>query len=179
MRRHALFIVALILFMAGCAASPDPRTGGFFGGVHGLATGTYDKRVQEREESLERLRALQQEMKSDEAELQASKESLEEIIRWEQEAIRELETGSAAILAELEGLESQDAEKMDEVARIRERIAGLQKDMRRQQSALDALEGEGRGNEDAELRLQQLTKQREALRQEYDMLLEMTLDLAG
>lgn len=179
MIRIPVILTLSVLFMAGCAASQDPRSGGFFGGVHGLATGTYEKRVQEREQSLELLRALQQDMRSEEADLQAEKKSLEEVILWEREAIQELETDSASLLAELERMQSQDERKKAEVAKIRERIAGLQKEMGRQRSALDALEGDGVGDVDADLRLQQLIKQREALRQEYEMALEMTLDLAG
>lgn len=56
-----------LIALAGCAADPsnDPRTGGFFGGVRGLASGDYDLRQQElqdeRDESLNELRALREE----------------------------------------------------------------------------------------------------------------------
>jgi soluble cytochrome b562 len=56
-----------LFILGGCAADPsnDPRTGGFFGGVHGLAAGDYDLRQQQlqgqRDESLNQLRALREE----------------------------------------------------------------------------------------------------------------------
>lgn len=56
-----------LLALAGCAADPsnDPHSGGFFGGVRGLAAGDYDVRQEqlhgERDESLNELRALRQE----------------------------------------------------------------------------------------------------------------------
>ncbi|MBK7982680.1 MAG: hypothetical protein IPP10_09790 [Candidatus Competibacteraceae bacterium] len=56
-----------VLALAGCAADPgnDPRSGGFLGGVRGLASGDYELRQQqlrgERDESLNELRALRRE----------------------------------------------------------------------------------------------------------------------
>jgi chromosome segregation ATPase len=56
-----------LVLLAGCATDPsnDPHTGGFFGGVHGLASGDYDARQQgleeQRGESLNQLRALREE----------------------------------------------------------------------------------------------------------------------
>ncbi|MFO1420196.1 MAG: hypothetical protein U1F59_04480 [Candidatus Competibacteraceae bacterium] len=65
-----------LLVLGGCAADPsnDPHTGGFFGGVHGLAAGDYDVRQQQlqgqRDQSLNQLRALREEGSYLEAERQ-------------------------------------------------------------------------------------------------------------
>jgi len=65
-----------LLILGGCAADPtnDPRTGGFFGGMRGLAAGDYEVRQQElqgqRDESLNQLRALREEGADLEAERQ-------------------------------------------------------------------------------------------------------------
>lgn len=65
-----------LLILAGCATDPnnDPHSGGFFGGVHGLASGDYDARQQilqeQRGESLNQLRALREEGSYLEAERQ-------------------------------------------------------------------------------------------------------------
>ena len=56
-----------LLLLGGCAADPtnDPHGGGFFGGVHGLAAGDYETRQQglqeQRDDSLNQLRALREE----------------------------------------------------------------------------------------------------------------------
>lgn len=56
-----------LLILGGCTTDPtnDPRTGGFFGGMHGLAAGDYDVRQQQlqdqRDASLNQLRALREE----------------------------------------------------------------------------------------------------------------------
>jgi chromosome segregation ATPase len=62
--------------LGGCAADPtnDPRSGGFFGGVRGLAAGDYDMRQQalqgQRDDSLNQLSALQEEGEALETERQ-------------------------------------------------------------------------------------------------------------
>lgn len=64
------------LILGGCTADPtnDPRSGGFFGGVHGLAAGDYEMRQQslqgQRDDSLNQLRALREEGEYLEAERQ-------------------------------------------------------------------------------------------------------------
>jgi chromosome segregation ATPase len=64
------------LVVGGCTTDPtnDPRSGGFFGGVHGLAAGDYDTRQQglqgQRDDSLNQLRALREEGASLETERQ-------------------------------------------------------------------------------------------------------------
>ncbi len=71
-----------LLILAGCATDPnnDPHSGGFFGGVHGLASGDYDARQQilqeQRGESLNQLRALREEGSYLEAERQMKAEDV-------------------------------------------------------------------------------------------------------
>jgi chromosome segregation ATPase len=68
--------VLSVLVLGGCAADPtnDPRAGGFFGGVRGLAAGDYDMRQQalqgQRDDSLNQLSALQEEGEALETERQ-------------------------------------------------------------------------------------------------------------
>ena len=81
-------------------------------------------------------------------------------------------------LAELDRLEAKEAKDQAVAAELKGLIAELQKDIQRQQYALDTFEDEPMGSNDAELRLQQLIEQRDALHKEYELLLEFYLDLA-
>ncbi|MCB1776787.1 MAG: hypothetical protein KDI50_05055 [Candidatus Competibacteraceae bacterium] len=71
-----------LLILNACATDPtnDPHTGGFFGGVHGLAAGDYEVRQQElqgeRDETLNELRALREEGAYLETERQMKAEEL-------------------------------------------------------------------------------------------------------
>ena len=74
--RIASGVLSGALVLGGCAADPtnDPRSGGFFGGVRGLAAGDYDMRQQalqgQRDDSLNQLSALQEEGEALETERQ-------------------------------------------------------------------------------------------------------------
>lgn len=50
-------LLVLCVIVAGCAGptDPDPRSGGFIGGLQGLSSGTYEKRIAKLEMELARL----------------------------------------------------------------------------------------------------------------------------
>lgn len=54
--RGRLLLAASLLLLA-CVDSTDPAEGGFFNGVSGIASGTYDARVEEREREVAAARA--------------------------------------------------------------------------------------------------------------------------
>jgi chromosome segregation ATPase len=45
------------LVLAACVTSDDPRAGGFIGGISGLSSGAYDRRVQDRQDATSALQA--------------------------------------------------------------------------------------------------------------------------
>ena len=88
-----------------------------------------------------------------------------------QAEITELEKKTKALAAK------QGADQK-RVAELRKRTAALKKQMGKQSSALDALEGSGLGDEEMDLRRKQMEQQRDALRKEYDLLMKMQMELA-
>ena len=71
-----LIIVGLVcsFLFQGCATTTDPREGGLAGGIHGLSTGKYEKRIQQREERLNKLKQIQKDLEEEQAALAAEKE---------------------------------------------------------------------------------------------------------
>ncbi len=51
--RKAVIIAGLGALLSACQTSSDPTQGGLFGGVSGMASGAYDKRIQDRNQNLE------------------------------------------------------------------------------------------------------------------------------
>jgi hypothetical protein len=47
--KNLLITAAAALSLLGCAENPDPSEGGFFTGVQGLSSGSYDERIESRE----------------------------------------------------------------------------------------------------------------------------------
>ncbi len=176
--RSGLLLFALAIFCSGCASSTDPREGGFFGGVQGLQSGAYEERVQSREESLDRLRALQAKLDAEQSSLGAEKRSLEEEIALERQNLTAMEQEVAGLKQSLDTYQAGDAQKQQQINKLRSRLAELKTTMQEQTSALDALEGSGTGNIDQDLRRRQLEEQRRALQEEFGLLMDLSLELS-
>jgi len=176
--RSGLLLFALAIFCSGCASSTDPREGGFFGVVQGLQSGAYEERVQSREESLDRLRALQAKLDAEQSSLGAEKRSLEEEIALERQNLTAMEQEVAGLKQSLDTYQAGDAQKQQQINKLRSRLAELKTTMQEQTSALDALEGSGTGNIDQDLRRRQLEEQRRALQEEFGLLMELSLELS-
>jgi len=58
----AIFAALVALATTSCQSSGDPREDGFFGGVSGLASGSYEEMVQDRRSELEEEEAVRQEL---------------------------------------------------------------------------------------------------------------------
>jgi chromosome segregation ATPase len=176
--RSGLLLFALAIFCSGCASSTDPREGGFFGGVQGLQSGAYEERVQSREESLDRLRALQAELDAEQSSLGAEKRSLEEEVALERQNLTAMEQEVAGLEQSLDTYQADDTQKQQQINKLRSRLAELKTTMQEQTSALDALEGSGTGNRDQDLRRKQLEEQRRALQEEFELLMDLSLELS-
>ena len=175
----SLFSVGLLI---GCANQPtDPREGGLLGGISGLQTGAYDARVREREERLESMRAIEQQMAAERTDLDAQRATRQQQVAAERRRLSELNTEVASLSKTLDDLAVQHGTGDERVRELQERIAVLQQGMSQQQSGLDALEGMGAGggaDPAADLRRRQLEDQRKALQREYELLLQLSLELA-
>ena len=80
MREHLDTKLMIIGFLSvfvfeGCATSTDPREGGLAGGIHGLSSGKYEERIQQREDRLQKLKEMQKELDEEQAALMTEKET--------------------------------------------------------------------------------------------------------
>lgn len=185
MNTRWLAIAAATVALGACATTDDPREGGLIGGVQGLSSGAYERRVREREDNLAKLRAVQAELEQEGVALTAEKSKRRQVVDQERRKLAELEADVGALerrLAELDGSGSAGDQRIQE---LQDRLAGLKDRLARQGRDIDRLEGggsaadalEGQG-EVADARRRQLEAQRAALQQEYEELLNLTLMLA-
>ena len=128
-------ITAITAFqLAGCTENPDPSQGGFFAGVQGISSGSYDDRIESREADVAaaqaRNEALAGQISAAEQELSKAKF---ELLRQKQQATgldaamearvdKVLNTnpggGDAATLAELESTIKAARDLSAELARL-------------------------------------------------------------
>ncbi|MBK1673083.1 hypothetical protein CKO35_07135 [Ectothiorhodospira shaposhnikovii] len=171
----ATFPLALL---TACATSTDPREGGLLGGMQGLGSGAYEARVQEREARLEELRQTQRMLEGERDDLELRKAEQNRQVAAERARLSRLDADVSALDREVRTLSTQHGQGDRRVQELQARLAGLKQQMGQQQSALDALEGEGLGDTDADLKRRQLEQQRLALQKEYELLMQLSLELA-
>ncbi len=172
------FLCALALLGSGCASSTDPREGGFLGGVQGLQSGAYEERVQSRADSLNRLRDLQQDLDAKQANLESQKAGLEEELALERQSLAALDREVTGLEQSVETFQADDVQQKQQVQELQSRLDELKSRMQAQTSALDALEGSGTGSTDQDLRRRQLEEQRRALQEEFELLMDLSLELS-
>ena len=180
MRVQAIIVLVLstILF-GGCAGKDyDPGQGGFFGGLAGLSSGSYENRVQEREARLEQLRATRDHLNDEKARLDDRKSQAQARLAEDQDRVKTMQADITELEKKTKALAAKQGADQKRVEGLRKRTAALKKQMGKQSSALDALEGSGLGDEEMDLRRKQMAQQRDALRKEYDLLMKMQMELA-
>ncbi|WP_321528294.1 hypothetical protein [Sedimenticola selenatireducens] len=188
MKTQQTLVILATLLLTGCVTTDDPREGGFFGGVHGISSGSYERRAQEREENLAKVRAMQKELEAETESLDAQKHQRQLVLEQEQSKLATLNSDVKALEARLMTLGKEQGASDKRVADLQRRLDVLKGQLSKQQTSLDALEGGGTGGADAlegtgtgalgDTRRQQLEAQRLELQKEYDSLLSLTLMLA-
>lgn len=167
------------LLAAGCqTVSSDPREGGLLGGMSGLQSGAYEQRVRDREARLAEMRAMQEELERDQGALGQSREALRRQVADERSRLAHLNSDIAGLDRSISQLATRHGSEDQRVQSLRTRVTELKRQASRQQSSLDALEGSGVGDADTELRRRQLEEQRNALQREYELLMQLSLELA-
>ncbi len=162
--RH-LNIIALAASLAACATTDDPSKGGFISGMKNLSDGTYQKRVDDRQKTLENEQDanLQQTRALERANAQSAD------VKAERAAA---EARYASFQRDLDGMrgrlataEKANAKKKAEVAALNKQVDSLQAKTRMVQQ--DTFTPES----DKQKRLESLRKEREALDLEVEMLI--------
>ena len=149
-----------LLALAGCAADPtnDPHSGGFFGGVRGLASGDYDMRQQqlqdERDDSLSELRALRREGAS----LEATRQMKADEVAAQRRQLASLKARNREIAKRIDQLQRSKSATEQRTAELRRKQQQLTRNIQKFETDLD------RG----QLTATQANTRRLSLEREYD-----------
>ena len=159
------------VFLSGCLNSTDPREGGFFGGVAGLTSGTYEERVRDRQESLERAQALQRELEAEQAELDALRKNRASEVASAKSRMNDLQRDTRMLAQMVRSLEADNRGQEQTIRALQEQLDDLQ---RRIQVAQENNAGEAAVSQAKRSRLEE---QRKELEREYRLLLDLYLKL--
>lgn len=158
---RTLFVAAALLGLAACT-NDDPSRGGFFGGVSGLSSGTYERQTQARRDTLSAEQQRNQQLQTDAARTGAQRQQ---------------------VASERAALERQNAALGAEINRLRGKLSAAEAnrgqnaaELRRLSGELDALQASGNQvNNDPTLadaekrrRLDQLNQRKQLLERAID-----------
>ena len=177
MIRLLTFFLLSLLFLVGCASSTDPHEGGFFGGVQGLSSGEYDKRIEERQNRLDRMRQDKEALDRENKQLTKQDEVLQAKVDKEKHRLNKLNKDTNQLRKRIAELEKEGNVTQKEIDRLNKRMKALQHGIDSTNRSLDALEGDNGTPEAIEQRRARLEKQRSTLEKEYQLLLDLSLQL--
>jgi chromosome segregation ATPase len=157
---HIAISVSSVLILSGCAADPsnDPRSGGFFGGVRGLATGDYELRQQhlqeERNDGLNQLRALREEG----ADLEAERQMKAEEVAEQRRQLASLKARNQSLARQIDRLQRSKSTTEQRAAELRGRQQRLTRDIQTFETQL----------EKGQFSVEQAESKRLSLERQYD-----------
>lgn len=190
---------AVWLALSGCAnTSTDPREGGLLGGITGLQSGAYEQRIAEREQRLAELRATQEALHDESVWLDAWQESVTAEVLHERERLDALRQDLSQLEQRVNTLSREQAQSDQRIQALQERLAALRQQLDTHHSHLQGYQeptpshtgaalipagynpeaDEDVPDAEADERWQALQAQRRALQQEYESLIELSLQLA-
>lgn len=105
--RRGLIIGGVAAAVAACTGTEDPSRAGFLDGVGNLASGTYDRRIDEREQEL--------------TQTQATSSALQGELAQSERDLAALEAEEAQLVARLNTLERENQESRRRLAELRQR----------------------------------------------------------
>ncbi|MGB5158071.1 MAG: hypothetical protein WBN77_11640 [Desulfobacterales bacterium] len=173
-----IITILVAIALPSCATSNDPRQGGFFGGIAGLSSGTYDARVQQRQEELNRQRNTNQDLKEESRTLESKAQERESELNTERQRLAEMEENLSTLQANVDRLKAKSDKQKSEIASLKRKIKDARKRLKSQQAALDELDRAGGSAADPD-RYKVLVKERNRLADEFKKLLEYSKALSN
>lgn len=176
-RRLAIALV-LTTTLTACAVSSDPRQGGLLGGLHGLKTGAYDTRVQQRQAELDRQQSLNQGLKQQSETLEREVRAQDLVLVSEQQNLSKMENDLSNMESDLNRLNAKSDQQKSDIAAQNRKIEDYRRRLKSQQSALMKLDRAG-GSTAYPSRYQTLMQERDRLAAEYRSLLKYNQALSN
>lgn len=135
MRFLLLAFVSLSLTVPGGCTCTDPRDGGFLGGVCGLTTGAYDRRLAEREAALAQTQARLDMERADQARLEKLKRARQNRLIEVSNRMTSIEGRIRMLDADIRGREIRKESIEREIAAIERDVAAMSVDTARSGTA--------------------------------------------
>lgn len=165
-KHSALVTLFCIILLNGCKTTDNPREGGFFGGIHGVTSGAYNKRLEERQESLDRLQRMRQRLEKNRTALESDKSTKSTQLAQQQQLLDSLMTEIQKLQASVNAYRTSLTEDDQQKRELNLQLGALQE-------KTEALSSAG----DRGMEMQQLEAERARLEEEYRLLMDLYMNL--
>lgn len=170
MKRNYILISVSLLIFIGCV-SDNPRQGGFFGGLQGLSTGTYDRRIEKKENELNQTERNNTNLKKDTVCLEKESKEKDLLLANEKKRVSNMTSKLLNVRNELGQIRYVSNEQRGEIESLQNRIQRLLSCLETQKNDIDNLDKRHIENHNSE-RYLILQKERDRLIEEYNRLIE-------
>ena len=179
MRKRFLILSLAVCGLTACAAtSNNPKEGGFIGGLIGLSNGSYETRVNQRQDELRRRQEINQDLQKQARDLESEAQMRENDVALERMNLEELERAFTEFETELSRLSEKSSKQKGEIAALKIRVEEQRKKLISQKSTLAELDLAGGKDVDPEgYRILELERKR--LAEEFELLIEYSRSLSN
>jgi len=148
--------LAGLMFVAGCATSNDPSEGGFINGVVGLATGRYEKRVEEKQALLDQKQQENKEIKQEVAVLEREKVEVDNDLATSKARLAELQREMVELRQRLEHATFEEGRERQRYLYLKQELDALEQEM----SQVSELNGQSKDEMNEQIRNMEERKQK-------------------
>lgn len=172
-----VIIIVSVVSLTACAVSQDPSQGGFMGGLVGLSSGTYETRVQQRQDELNRQQNVNQVLREQSKALESEARARDFELSLEKERLAKMEGDLSRLESDVNHLAAKSSKQKAEITALKRRLEDQRRQLQSQQTALNELDRAGGSAADPE-RYRALERERDRLAEEYRLLLEYSQSLS-
>lgn len=172
-----MIIIALLVYLASCSVTSDPRGGGLLGGIRGIYGGDYENRVQHLQDQLSEEQRNKHNLQEKSNSLKDEERSQDQALAYSQQRNIKLNNDLLRLESCVKQLQANSDFKKKAVANLTLKIKDLKKRLKSQEAATNELDRHG-GSKDNLERYRILQSERERLSEEYKMLFEYSQALS-
>lgn len=163
----------MIALIPGCAGvSDNPAEGGLFGGIHGISSGAYENRIQNRESNLKQLENENSSYRSMVTELEDSKQNESSRIEKLNKDIQTLDTTIVQLEKNIEHLKITDRKLIEEKKYLNKQLNELKNELTL------VNDNNHLSRDETDRQLSELNERRLRLEKELDLLVDYSMTLA-
>jgi chromosome segregation ATPase len=118
--------LAVLAPLAACVVSDDPRQGGIIGGIGGLSSGAYDKRIQDRQNASTALKAENEALENRLKEVQARQDAAAKERAAAESQLATLKQDISSLRTKLTGAEKEKLAGTAAIGKLKRELASLE-----------------------------------------------------